>query len=216
MSNPIPGGPVPVPTLASEVVGLLTEFAGLKPTHGGFLPRGLSFAAPSYFLPQPIGIADPAAFGLHHDFLLGVTYDRVALQFTDPEELERRIAAANARPSQPVAPKIIRSRADVALFDIPLVLASGQLEFLAPNPAGFPTPAELDAIALQQRAQAEQERLAEAQAAAPVNPAATTPDAPTVFVTGLTADQQSRLTNALGSLAIGLLQFLQRQNPPDP
>lgn len=120
---------------------LAYEAAGLKPTHGGLLPRGLGYAAPTYFFPQPIGFADPAAYGLHHDFLFGITYDRVALQFLAPEELDRRLAAARETPHAPVRPRQIRSRADVGAFDVPFLIGSGQLDYLSPEgprPQGQP------------------------------------------------------------------------------
>lgn len=106
---------------------------GLEPTHGGYLPRGLTPFAGTYFLPQPIGIVDPAAYGFHHDWLLGVTYERLIMLYTNPEELNRRIEEQHGLPHPSPAPKQIRGPRDVGLFDYPLILFGGGIDYLSPN-----------------------------------------------------------------------------------
>jgi hypothetical protein len=143
VSDPVPPllpEPGPFTKSAQIAAEKSYELLGLKPTHGGYLPRGLSFLAPTSFAPQPIGFVDPAAYGFHHDFLFGITYDRAVKVLVNPEGLERELEEAHALPHTPVRPKQIRGRADVSLFDAPFLIGSGQLDFFDPDTKPVPVP----------------------------------------------------------------------------
>ena len=124
----------------------------LKPTHGGFLPRAIAPTFPMTFAPQPVGFVDPSAFGLSHEWAFGITYGRVILLFLDPEHLEHEIQSSEQGGVHPAPPKRISGPQQIALFDYPFVLASGQHEFLSSKTAPMQTTG-LTAQQAEQRAQ---------------------------------------------------------------
>lgn len=140
ISAPAPVAVITVPTIPIEES---YKMLGLEPTHGGYLPRGFTPFAATYFVPQPIGIVDPSAYGLHHDWLFGVTYDKLALLYTDPEELARRIEQQKGLHSPPAAVKRIAGPQNASPFDFPFLLFGGGIDYASARTAPQQTGATL-------------------------------------------------------------------------
>jgi len=132
ISTPAPMAVVTVPTIPVEES---YKMLGLEPTHGGYLPRGFTPFAATYFVPQPIGIVDPSVYGLHHDWLFGVTYDKLALLYTNPEELARRIEQQKGLHLPPATVKPVRGPQSVGPFDYPFLLFGGGIDYASGNTA---------------------------------------------------------------------------------